>query len=38
MVAVFTVGIDGYSSLSGTEVKPLSYLLQSSAVMLESSE
>lgn len=34
-VAVLTMGIDGYSSLSGTEDKLLSYLLQSSAIMLE---
>ena len=34
-IAVLTMGIDGYSSLSGTEDKLLSYLLQSSAIMLE---
>ena len=35
IVAVFTKGIDGYSSFSGTEDKLLSYLLQNSAIMLE---
>lgn len=36
IVAVFTMGIDRCSSFSGTEDKSLSYLLRSSAIMLES--